>query len=83
MIALHLADLLVLQRDHPAVAIVLRPHLAATSITPDETTWDSEALLLTCPDAQADALLAVIRTRVPSYTLRVWRSVTGKNWRRV
>ena len=83
MIALHLADLLVLQRDHPAVAIVLRPHLAATSITPDETTWDSEALLLTCPDAQADALLAVIRTRVPSYTLRAWRSVTGKNWRRV
>ena len=83
MIALHLADLLVLQRDHPAVAIVLRPHLAATSITPDKRVWDLEALPLTCPDAQADALLAVIRTRVPAYELRAWRSVTGTNWKRV
>ena len=83
MIAIHIADLLVLQRDHPAVTIVLRPHLTATSITPDKTTWDNEALPLTCPDAQADALLAVIRTRVPAHTLRAWRSLTGKGWKRV
>lgn len=83
MIALHIADLLVLQRDHPALHIILRPHLSRTPITPDKAAWDHEALPLTCPDAQADALLAVIRTRVPTYTLRAWRSVTGKGWKRV
>ena len=83
MIAIHIADLLVLQRDHPAVAIILRPHLSRTPITPDKRVWDLEALPLTCPDAQADALLAVIRTRVPAHTLRAWRSVTGKGWKRV
>lgn len=83
MIAIQISDLLVLQRDHPIVAIVLRPHLSRATITPDKAAWDHEALPLTCPDDQADALLAVIRTRVPVYELRAWRSVTGKNWKRV
>lgn len=83
MIAIQISDLLSLQRDHPAVAIVLRPHLSRTPITPDKDAWDHEALPLTCPDEQANALLAVIRTRVPTYTLRAWRSVTGKGWKRV
>jgi len=81
MIALCLSDLLVIQRDHPALALVLRPNLSRQSITIEKDSFDHEAISLTCPDERAEALLAIIRTRIPSYTLRAWRRVDSR-WKR-
>lgn len=81
MIALCLSDLLVVQRDHPALALVLRPNLGRQTITIERDNFDHEAIAFTCPDERAEAILAIIRTRIPPYTLRAWRRV-GSRWKK-
>lgn len=82
MTAVSLPDLLILRRDHPILALIIHAHLTSKYVTIDRQRFDHDAVPLTCSDERADALLTIIRNRLPATQLRVWRR-TGSRWVRI
>lgn len=80
--AICLPDLLIIQRDHPVLALILQPHLGQGHFPIDQQHFDHEAIPLTCSDERADALLTIIRKRLPATQIRVWRR-SGSRWKRI
>lgn len=80
MYAIQLSDLLVAQKQQPLVSLLVRPHLSQETVIIDNQHFDHIATPLTCGDAQAAAIVAVLRLHFPPHALRIWQ---GKPWRRI
>ena len=73
-------------RDDLALQIILTPIVDrhGSTIDTEPGRFDGMAIALVCPDEQAQAIVEVVRLRIPKYALRFYQSKTGKGgWKRV
>ena len=81
--AVHLFDLQV-WREHLPVMALLGPVLSDRTVTVSTRDIAGEAIVLNCDDERGEAIVAVLRLRVPRDRLRMYHSRTGKGgWRAV
>lgn len=81
MYAIHLADLIVLQRDDAVMRILLSPKVSQEPIDLGGGQFDNFIVPFTCPDDQAEAIVAVLRKRYSREQVRCYRHL--KTWKRV
>lgn len=84
MYAIHMADLLVLQREHPIAAMLLADVITPQSATirVDGKRFDGIALTLDCGDERAAAIVEVLRMKFHKYIVRCYTRADGR-WKRV
>ena len=83
MYAIHIADLMALQRAEPALSLVLTQHVGREPVEIDRHQFDGVALPLTCGDEQAAALVEIIRRKYRREQIRIWQRGQKGGWRRV
>jgi len=85
--AVSLCDLLTVGRRDPIVKMVLSPHIDSEQTVSAENrkvAGIGYAVVLTCSDEQAEAMIEVMRMKYKRYQLRFYSSATGNgNWKRV
>lgn len=81
--AIHIADLMALQRAEPALSLVLTQHVGREPVEIDRRQFDGVALPLTCGDNQAAALVELIRRKYRRDQVRIWRQGAKGGWKRV
>lgn len=81
--AIHIADLMALQRAEPALSLVLTQHVGREPVEVDRQQYDGVALPLTCDDKQAAALITLIRRKYRKDQVRVWLKGQRGGWKRV
>ena len=83
MYAIHIADLMALQRAEPALSLVLTQYVGDESVEIDRQQFDGVALPLTCGDEQAAALVELIRRKYRREQVRIWNKGQKGGWKRV
>lgn len=83
MYAIHIADLMALQRAEPVLSLVLTRHVGQEPVEIDQQQFDGVALPLTCGDEQATALVEIIRHKYRRDQVRIWQKGEKGGWKRV
>jgi hypothetical protein len=79
--AVNLADLAAI--DSPVVRMLIVPHISSRqTVEVERRRVDGTAVVLACPEAQAAAIVEVIRLRIPRHRLRCYRSTGENRWTR-
>lgn len=83
MYAIHIADLMALQRAEPALSLVLMQYVGDEPVEIDRKQFDGVALPLMCSDTQAAALIELIRRKYRKDQVRIWQKGQKGGWKRI
>jgi len=84
MYAVNLGDLMTLKQIDPVGMVLFPPDIFSTeTVEAERHRMDGSAQVLACDDERSAAIVAVLRTKYHRNQIRMYRSETGKIWKRV